>query len=270
MASKKERLKKKHHNIAKRKNFIAVNNNDNGNDVNVFKQTQSENQRTFNETLEKGKSMLLKAHAKYDFDDDDTVVKSLIYNSIITRIGKIVNQFKPIKHQYNTISEGLNTSINIDLEEYKTYEYIEPVKNSDIQFFNDNYNAEFDNRLNTMSLENLEHLDFLIQTLIVDYYGLDDNSQYVQNYMNANSKGDNATYSKPKDDLNEIVREQVERAHNDPDRTFELIEGAYEEMAAEKFDNSDKVERDKALNKHQHKGSNDDLTPQQIKELKKK
>lgn len=269
MPSKKQRLKKKRDNIAKRKNFIAVNNNDNGNDINVFKQTELENQRTFNQTLEKGRTMLLKVHAKYD-GADDYVVKSLIYNSIITRIGKIVNQFKPIKQTYNTINNDITPKISIDLDEYKAYEYIDPVHNSDIQFFNDNYDAEFDNTLDTMSLENLEHLDFLIQTLIVDYYELDDNSQYVQNYIDASSKGDNATYSKPKEDLNEIVREQLLRAHNDPDRTFELIEGAYEDMAAEKFDNSDKVERENALNKHQHKGGNNDLTPQQIKELKKK
>lgn len=286
MSSKQRRIEKKRANIKARKDHIASKNDSNNsnrsktrnktlerinNDENKAKERLNKIERTFNETIAKASAMIKKVQSKYDInDDDDNVASKLIYNSIITKIGQVVNQFKPITRVYNTINEDINlenlkSSINVDEFDFSLYNYEEQITDNDLKTINDNHNLELTTDVDNWSLGELQLLDMFIVNGMHEYYGLGQNSQFEKNYIQAGKLM--ALDSKPLDDLNKIVEEEIERGNNDAARTYDLIWYRFEAMKAERFDNSDKIKREQTLNKHT-KTSN--RSPQERKRIRNK
>lgn len=285
MSSKQRRIEKKRANIKARKDHIASKNDSNNsnrsktrkkalerinNDENKAKERLNKIERTFNETIANASAIIKKVQSKYDINDDDNVAGKLIYNSIITKIGQVVNQFKPITRIYNTINEDINlenlkSSINVDAFDFSLYNFEEQITDNDLKSINDNHNTDLTTDIDNWSLGELQLLDMFIVNGMHEYYGLGQNSQFEKNYIQAGELI--GLDSKPLDDLNKIVEEEIERGNNDAARTYDLIWYRFEDMKAERFDNSDKIKRQRALNKHT-KTTN--RSPQERKRIRNK
>lgn len=243
MASKKERLKKKQASRNKREEHKEKQREKNKTGISFRNKKPKQIKRALDNTLSNAEKTIQKAQ-----ELKETYNKENIYNIIIQRFENIVNDLKPIQYTANRINVDLPRIPNLD--ELTDIPLVENQDTSILGIFNENHATDLSLETDNWSTFNLEHLDMLINA-IKEYYGIGSNSTFEENYINAGIMIGDET--KAEDDLNKIIKEEVERGQNDADRTAQLIEYRFERMVAERFDNSDRVKQQRTLNKTAHR-----------------
>lgn len=243
MASKKERLKKKQESRNRREDHKKKQREKSKTGISFRNKKPKQIKRALDNTLSNAEKTIQKAQ-----ELKETYNKENIYNIIIQRFENIVNDLKPIQYTANRINVDLPRIPNLD--ELTDIPLVENQDTSILGIFNENHKTELSLETDNWSALNLEHLDMLLNAL-KEYYGIGSNSTFEENYMNAGIMIGDET--KAEDDLNKIIKEEVERGQNDADRTAQLIEYRFERMVAERFDNSDRVKQQRTLNKTAHR-----------------
>lgn len=243
MASKKERLKKKQESRNRREDHKEKQRKKDKTGISFRNKKPKQIKRALDNTLSNAEKTIQKAQ-----ELKETYNKENIYNIIIQRFENIVNDLKPIQYTANRINVDLPRIPNLD--ELTDIPLVENQDTSILGIFNENHKTELSLETDNWSALNLEHLDMLLNAL-KEYYGIGSNSTFEENYMNAGIMIGDET--KAEDDLNKIIKEEVERGQNDADRTAQLIEYRFERMVAERFDNSDRVKQQRTLNKTAHR-----------------
>lgn len=245
MASKKERLKKKQDSRAKYEQHKKAKRFSDVTGISFRNIKPRQIKRAFDGVLAQAQKAIKKAQTVIDYYQDENVVFYDLYNSIIHKILNLVNDLTPIDKHYNNVDElPAIPSIN-DLTDIPFFEQQDI---SIIRTVNDEHTTELTNQTE-WSVQGLSNLNNdLIE--YKEYLGLYTNSQFAQNYEKAGELIDDAGTAL--DDLNKIIRDEINTVPNDAKTTLRLIKMEFETKAAEKFYSSDQARQMRVLHNYIH------------------
>ena len=245
MASKKERLKKKQESRRKREDHKKAKRFSDVNGISFRAIKPRQIKRAFDYTLSDGKKTMQKAQMVIDKYSDDNAVFYRLYNSIIHKMVKLVNDLTPIDKQYNHVDELPAIPTTDDLNELS---FVEQQDISIIHRFNDAHSTELTNQTDW----SVHQLTQLHQDLneYKEQLGLYSHSQFAQNYEKAGEMIDDATTAL--DDLNKIIVDEINTVPNNAKTTLRLIKMEFERKADEKFYSSDQARQMRVLHDYIH------------------
>lgn len=245
MASKKERLKKKQDSRVKREDHKKAKRFSDVTGVSFRNIKPRQIKRAFDGVLAQAKEANKKAQMVIDKYSDENVVFYNLYNSIIHKILKLVNDLTPIDQHYNSVDELPAIPSIDDLNELS---FVEPQNISIIHTFNDAHSTELTNQTE-WSVQRLTQL----HNGLMEYkeqLGLYSHSQFAQNYEKAGELIDDAGTAL--DDLNKIIRDEINTVPNNSETTLRLIKMEFERKADEKFYSSDQARQMRVLHDYIH------------------
>lgn len=245
MASKKERLRKKRESRASYEEHKKNMRTKSRTGISLKNKTVPQMKRALDGVLAQAENANQKAQKLIDYYKDENAVFYDLYNSIIHKMLNLVNNLKPINQHYNHVDELPAIPTIDDLNDIPFFEQQDI---SIIRTFNDEHTTDLTSETD-WSVQELSNLHNDLNEY-KEYLGVNTNSQFARNYEKAGEMIDDAGTAL--DDLNKIIRDEINTVPNDAKTTLRLIKMEFETKAAEKFYSSDQARQMRVLHDYIH------------------